>query len=305
MSSNVVKGTFIRFTGENTRVIDSQELVKKRMDDYSGVLRERAEAIDYESTYDETADGDDAVSALTSDEGDEGFKEISFGSIAEHIDVSNDYEEIPESTGEIRLDADEVRRECQEMIDKANRKADEIRQAAKEEAAQIYEDAKAQGYQEGIESGRNDGLMEYNNKIQELEAEKEAIYNQYNELLLELEPKMVDTLISVYEHVFGNSLYSRRDVLLCLLNRALSSANGDGSITVYVSSADYEDVAAGQDDLIARTALREVPAIMVREDLEPGDAKIETPYGIIDCGIDTEFEELKKALLMLSHERRG
>lgn len=303
MSSNVVKGTFIRFTGENTRVIDSQDLVKKRMDDYSGVLRERENAESLKENYSDSYDENSPVDALTEDFDNEGFKEISFGSISEHID-SND-EIMPDNSGDIVLSADEVRAECQEMIDKANRRAEEIREAARTDAEKIYEDARTQGYEEGIETGRRDGLEEYNLKIQELEAEKEAIYNQYNELLNELEPKMVDTLISVYEHIFGNSLYNRRDVLLCLLNRALSSANGDGNIMVYVSPADYEDVVEHQNELIAKTALREVPGIMMREDLAPGEGKIETPYGIIDCGIDTEFEELKKALLMLSHERRG
>lgn len=308
MSSNVLKGTFIRFSGENTRVIDSQDLVKKRMDAFSGVLRERenndpqAQGMQGESYV-----SDDVLSALTGDsDADEGFKEISFAQTAEHIGGVLE-PEVQEYAGEepVTLNTEDVRRECEDMIAKANQKADEIRAEARIEGDRIREDAKTEGYSEGLEAGRAEGLEEYNAKIMELEAEKEAIYAQYNEMLAELEPKMVESIVSIYRHVFGNSLYSREDVIVCLLNRALSVAESDGGVTIYVSSQDYEEIVARQNDIIAKTALHEVPNILVREDLSEGQAKIETSHGIIDCGIDTELSELEKALLMLAYERRG
>lgn len=310
MSSNVLKGTFIRFSGENTRVIDSQDLVKKRMDDFSGVLRERENSANVPfETADDSLASDDVLSALTSDSyDDEGFKEISFAQTAEHIGVPSEsmYEEFQDAdNGSMRLDPEDVRRECEDMITKANQKADEIRAQARIDGDSIREEARTSGYAEGLEAGRAEGLEEYNLKIAELEAEKEAIYAQYNEMLNELEPKMVENIVSIYRHVFGSGLYNRQDVIVCLLNRALSVAESDGGVTIYVSSQDYEEIVTRQNDIIAKTALHDVPNILVREDFVEGQAKIETSHGIIDCGIETELSELEKALLMLAYERRG
>lgn len=305
MASNVVKGTFIRFSGENTRVIDSQDLVKKRMDDFSGVLRERENA---NSQYDDINDDSniqDPFSKLTEDMQDEGFKEISFADTAEHIGVDSEPSINDSQETGTALNADEVRAECEAMISKANAKADEIRNMAREDAEVIKAKAKEDGFAEGVEEGRAEGLEEYNLKIQELEAEKEAIYAQYNNLLLELEPKMVETIVSIYSHVFGKSLYNRQDVILTLLNKALSVAESDGGVTIYVASQDYEVIVERQEELIYKTALHEVPTVLVREDLIAGQARIETSHGIIDCGIDTELSELEKALTVLSYERRG
>jgi len=307
LSSNIVKGSFIRFTGENTRVIDSQDLVKKRMDDFSGVLRERSNPEQpVETGQDVYGILNDPIDELTGDiEG--GFKEISFGSSAEHVSVTDT--EIEQETSvqpdAITLNSDEVRAECEAMIAKANQKAEEIRLAAKEEAEQIKASARQEGINEGIEEGRRLGLSEYDSKLAELETEKEQIYAQYSQTLSELEPKMVDTIASIYEYVFGSGLYNRRDVIVHLLNRALTTVSADEGIFIFVSPKDYDGVFEQREEVISKTALREVPDIRMRNDLAEGQAIIETPYGILDCSIDTELTELQKTLKLLSFERRG
>lgn len=291
-SGRIYKSSFIKFTGENTRIIDSSALVAKRMEGFSGVLREQDDSLDATAyPCDEEGNPVDpsSIDALTGDasfeaeeydgaDGDEGF----------HSGIQGAAKAPTKEDVQAELDA---------MLEKANAEADRIIEDARKEAESIRNTAKEEGYQ----SGRDEALAELLEAKAQFEKECEDMEAQYNDLLKEIEPKMVDVITSVYEKVFGDNFYSRRDVMVCLLNKALMDIETTEQVIIHVSPKDYDMLVGMKASIFEKTPLKNEPEINQRDDYEKGQAKIETPFGIVDCSIDTELKELKRTLTVLSY----
>jgi len=288
----------------NVRVIDTNALVAKKIEEHSRVLREREAAqampedgdeqgtgMGQSSLYDGQTD-DPTVSALTTDEDMESY-------VAPELVQLEPIEPVgPDAPG--ALSADEIREECQKLINEANLKAQDIIDDAKAESQRIKEAAMEEGYNAGKESA----LQELLEAKRELEAKEAKMQEDFDRLVDELEPQMVDAITGVYEHVFGNNFFSQRDVMICLVNKALRHVDTGENVMIEVSNEDYDMLIGMKASLFDKVMIKNEPEIVRRDDFKKGQAKIETPYGIIDCSIDTELTELTRHLKMLSYEGR-
>lgn len=308
MSSNgnkiVFKNGFTRMSESNVRVIDTNALVAKKIEEHSRVLREREAAQAMPEDGDEQGTGmgqsclydgqtdDPTVSALTTDEDMESY-------VAPELVQLEPIEPVgPDAPG--ALSADEIREECQKLINEANLKAQDIIDDAKAESQRIKEAAMEEGYNAGKESA----LQELLEAKRELEAKEAKMQEDFDRLVDELEPQMVDAITGVYEHVFGNNFFSQRDVMICLVNKALRHVDTGENVMIEVSNEDYDMLIGMKASLFDKVMIKNEPEIVRRDDFKKGQAKIETPYGIIDCSIDTELTELTRHLKMLSYEGR-
>ncbi|MBR5896546.1 MAG: hypothetical protein IKZ39_02905, partial [Lachnospiraceae bacterium] len=292
-----------RMTGSNVRVIDSNALVAKKMEEHSRLLREREAAMAQTMPEDGDEQGpivgngdptqeDPTVSALIDDPESESYVAPSLVEL-EPIEPIN-----PDAPG--TLSPEEIREECQKLINDANLKAQDIIDDAKANAQRIKESAIEEGYNAGKESA----LQELLEAKRELEAREEQIREEYDRLVDELEPKMVEAITDVYAHVFGNNFFSQRDVMVCLVNKALRHVDTSDPVMIEVSNEDYDMLIGMKNALYDKIMIKNEPEIVRRDDFKRGQAKIETPYGIIDCSIDTELTELTRYLKMLSYEGR-
>ncbi len=255
-------------------MIDSNAIAAKKLERYTGVLKE-SEPSD-ELTAEEDADGlnESSLDALTGE--------------AKVIEPSLSAESITEN----------AHKEAESILNEARLKADEIINQAKVEAESIKNTART----EGFDAGHTEAIKEVEESRKALEQEKEKLESDYQKLLSEVEPKMVDTICRVYKAIFGETLYSRKDVMICLINKALKNIEGSDRVTIYVGSEDYDMLAGMRDNFLGRSSLKESPEILIKEGLKQGSAMIETSYGIIDCSIDTELNELTNTLKILSYE---
>lgn len=277
-SGSVYKNNFIQLSSKNTRVIDPNVLMAKRMEGFTGILREVNPHEQPETSSDDTPDAE-LLDALTSD--------------------------APEAEKEEQVTVESVEEQCKRMLEEANSQAEEIVSNANAEAESIKTAAHDTGYEEGYSEGRDAALAELLSAKKELEDEKESMRITYNERVRAMEPEMVNVITDVYEHVFGANFYSRRDVMVCLINKALLSADTDEQMVIHISPSDYDMLVGMKSLLFEKVAFKSEPEIRQRDDFVKGQAKIETPYGILDCSIDTELKELKRMLKVLSYEGNG
>lgn len=249
-----------------------------------------------ESVYEEEEGLDpETLNALTGSE--EGFTE-GFGGFADS--VSGDSDRIIGGHGG-QAPAGSAGQNPDELLENARIKANSILAEANEEAANIREKAADDGYKEGFDKGMADSLVQYEQKVAELDAKLAANEQEYRDLLASIEPKMVEVITQVYAKVFSMGFYHNQDVLVALISKALLNADTEEKIIIHVSNEDYEDVMAAKDRLFSAASFSVEPQIRPRDSLSSGQAKVETPYGIMDCSIDTELKELEQTLMLLSH----
>lgn len=283
MSNSLIKSYSVNYGAErekkNKRIIDSNQAVSERIKKLSELL--------------ETPPDEDFA---------EGFSE---GLDAEQVDaLLADQDEIAaekERNEAAQKLIDEASEQAQQIIEDANAEAARIIDEANANAAQIMEDARAKGEAEGNEKGYAEGL-ERAAEIERQAEEKSAEFDrQYEEKISELEPKFVDTLTSIYSHVFGIDLSDRNDVVLYLLKDAIRNIEGARNFLVHVSKDDHEYVNANKEELTAGIGSSATVELIEDVTLTKGNCFIETDGGIFDCSIGTELELLKKELRTLSY----
>ena len=297
MSNNILKGSFIQLSEENTRVIDTNDLVKKRIEESeSRLLREKSADEEPEKPREQLTD--EEGNPVFDEDGNAVYKEfdVDEGSISELTRDADAPEE--KADAPITLNVDEVRVECEEMIKEAEEKAEKIRKDAEEYAKTCAEKATEDGY----EAGRAEAYAELEEERKKLDEERVLLQKEYEDRIKEAEPAMVDAITDIYKRVFGENFFSKKDVMVALINRALIGVDTDETVSIYVSPDDLDMLTGFKDDMLRKVSLEKEPELKQKEDLASGMAKIETPYGIIDCGIDTELTELTRTLKMLSHE---
>lgn len=277
MSNNIYKANFIQFTPDNTKVIDTNSLVAKRLEGFSTVLREETYEEEYSEEY--VSDEEQAMDALLEDR--DGF--VSFSEVHE--------ENLEEAMASVAKMREEAEAEIQEMKADATKEIESMQQ-------EVLEIARRQGYEEGCEKAKK----ELDEKLRELDDKGKALEKEYSLLAGELEPKIVAAITDVYSKIFGDSLYNKKDVLTALVTKALFGIGNEEDIVIYVSSEDFVEIGENEDEIFGKIQYKKQPEIRVNDSFSSGKVKIETKYGIVDCSIDTELNELSRTLQMLSYE---
>lgn len=284
LSSNLLKRGFTKLVEEDTRVINTNDLVAKR-------IRE--------------------LSAKMQQEGTEGFVS---GLAADKVDAlvadTDDTEGEPQPSGNV-IKAGEA---LQKLREDAEAQAAQILEDAKAQAESILQDARARAEcekQTVVEQAKKQGLAEAKAQADHAEAQREAEYQkkaaaldaEYQKMIDELEPKFVDTITGIYEHIFHVDLHSYREILCYLISVTMRNTEDNKSFLIHVSKEDYPYVSM-QKKQIAAGATSPNATVEIIEDmtLGKGECLIETEGGIFDCGLGTELKKLRQKLKLLSYE---
>ena len=137
----------------------------------------------------------------------------------------------------------------------------------------------------------------------ELDKKEEQLMNDYNSLVDELEPKFVDSLIDVFEHVLHVKYSDDKAVIYHLIKDAVRKADGASGLIIHVSREDYGFVSMQKRDLLAGLISAEDTQIIEDATLAQNECFIETGSGIFDCSLETQLEGLKRQLRLLAYSK--
>lgn len=285
--SNLYKSAYVVQNESESRVIDSNEMVAKKIRMLTEIMEAQMENSDENFDYDGFVEGLNAqqVETLLEDPQED----------AAPPSLNDRVESAKEELEQLRLQADVV-------IEDAKANAREIMDKADKDAEKIRDDARQNGYSEGYDKGYGEGLEKAKAAEDEFLAKEELRQQEYEAALNEIEPKLVSTLCDIYEHVLGVELAGRSDVVIHLLRRALRTIEGGINYLVHVSSDDHEYAVKHKEELT--TLLGSTNTLEIIEDitLAQGQSFIETESGIYDCSFGVEMELLKKEIILLSRE---
>lgn len=279
MSSNLVKNIFTTLPrDEEKRIIDSNAVVRRRLEMLEAELGAPQE---------------------------EGF--VSGIPAAEIVDVPEDTQSnIIKAQDEAREILENARAEADAVIARAQEEAEHIleqaRVQAEAEKSQVLGDARQQGYNEGlVKAQAHEGAME-----QEYLEKTRSLEEAYEKQLDTLEPRFVDTITGIYEHIFQIELSSYREILTFLISSVLHKLDGSRSFIIHVSREDYAYVSMQKKQMLAGVVSGNCEVDVV-EDLTLGknDCMIETEGGIFDCGLGTQLSELRRRLHLLAWSQDG
>ncbi|MCR5775020.1 MAG: hypothetical protein K6G42_08045 [Lachnospiraceae bacterium] len=297
--SNIVKGYHAAVDEDEKIVINSNKQVAERINLLKNILAKETQAAQ--------GQGDGAEFS------EDGFSE---GLDAEMLDgLLNDPDaepgegaegnvikaEVPPPQPAIDLEA--IRAEADQMLEDARAQADQLIQDALDQAeagkAQIFEEARQAGHDEGY----GQGLAEADAIKAELAEKEQAMMAEYEQMVSELEPALIDMLSDIYGHVFSVDLSDNKEIIFHLLQNALQNTDTTVDLMVHVSKDDYEYISSNKAALFDGIPGADNTEIVPDVTLNPGQAMIDTGSGIFDCSVGTELEGLRKQLKLLSYRK--
>lgn len=176
-----------------------------------------------------------------------------------------------------------------------------------------YQSGFAEGKQEGTELGYQDGYQqglkkaqeEFNQKNQSIteNAEKEirsmldSIEQAKEDILKKFEEDLQGLSIGIAQKILRRELQLEPDSIRTIINNVLDSYRNQAWVKINVSPSDAEILTKADRSIIQE--LQKVSSnvkIVPDPDLKDGGCIIDLPDQVIDAGVDTQMEQIQKAL---------
>lgn len=290
--SNLFKGAFISFDESDARIIDNNELANKKIEEFQEQELKRQRAMMAE---------DEGFSP----EGDEN-SDFSPGIDMEQLDqLTEDQSILGAPNEDPQFDMEAMQAEIDFKLQQASEQAEAIINDAQNQAEEIKQGAMEQGHQEGYDAGYQEGMAAVESLKADIEAQREGLEKEYQMLVDELEPEMVDVLTQIYEHVLGIELRDDKGIILHLLKNTLSRIEPGNDLIVHVSSDDYDEVMDEKEALNACVTSPNTTMEIIEDPLlKENECMIESDSGVFDCSLGVELSEISRKLKLLSFDRK-
>lgn len=195
--------------------------------------------------------------------------------------------------------SEELDREAAVIVEHAGEEAREIIQQAKERADAVREDAR----QEGLALGREEGLRAAQEEIEQMEVElanrKKQQEQEYANMIQRTEGQYVEILCSLIRKLTGVLVSDRKDVILHLIRSGIADMEPAKHYTLRVCTKDLLYIESNKEEIVEKTGITGTLEVQEEKGLTEGECIIETDRQMIDCGFQTQLENLISTLRML------
>ena len=211
-----------------------------------------------------------------------------------------------------QIDPEELLRRYEDIghriIQDAKREKQVIDLRAQMEANAAEKKAYEKGYEQGLQNGYDDGYKKaYDETIDAAKAEAADIVNKA-ELLLKsahenyskyLETKKVEVVklaLEIAESIAQKAL-SNADSMNLIIEEAFKISKGEDNIILKVNSVHVEKLKSEVQRWKIAYGVKNEIFVMADDFMEPGNAILEKPSGIVKVGVDIGMEQIREALL--------
>ncbi|MGI6152228.1 MAG: FliH/SctL family protein [Christensenellaceae bacterium] len=228
-----------------------------------------------------------------------------FEDVVAHNDSIKEIEEVeetellPDEEDEQETELERKRRELaalQTEIDNAQKQAEQLVAQARVQAESILEDARRQGYEEGLNQAHVSAMEERRKEAQATEEAIVALRDAKNIVFGEIEDSVLDLAVFIAEYIIKVELNKNDEVFLNIVRNTVLALKNQTNITIKVSKVEYERLFSDPDSEVVKELNNS--GIQIRQDmsLKSGDCIVETEYGTINAGITTQLKRLAHAL---------
>lgn len=202
----------------------------------------------------------------------------------------------------------DIEREIEKEREAARIELEEWRTREREEFLRQLEEEKRRGYQEGyqlgIEDGRNDAKAQFASELQKAASILELAYQEKEELIREAEPFVLELAVDIAKKVLQQELNTAPETLIGLIKQTLADVYETDSVSIGVAPEDFTFVQKQRKQLLAVDNGQVEVKIFPDYSVEQGGCIIRTSSGSIDARLDMQLSEIKKALLSYHQEVR-
>ena len=237
-------------------------------------------------------------------------KPVISSDIAKNQPLSHDMlQDIEQQKAQLLLDAEEM---AERIIEQSKGFAEQLKADAKKEIDQWWieqrthdaiakSNAEEQGYKKGYEAGflqaEEEVKEQYLSQIEQVKYLVEQAYQLKEQIIEESEPVILQLSILVAEKIILREIEQTPDVIKEIVKAALRSTREYEKITIDVHPDHFLFLQGAREEL--KLELNGQVELLIYPDptLSQAGCMIRTTTGTIDARIDTQLDEIKKALI--------
>lgn len=206
---------------------------------------------------------------------------------------------------ELETAIDVAKKKKTEIVKSTEEEISSLRATWEEEKQVIENEAYQKGYKNGFTKGEEDGYRSYQEKLAKANEIMETARNTHDRLVMTSEETIVELGIKSAEKILNKKLQEEPSTFLSLVQRVMGEVKELPEISLYINPDQYELVHSQAEELERLLAKPAKLAIYINEDLDPFSCTIESPFGKLDGGLDSQLTELRGKLLAIAHEEMG
>ena len=190
--------------------------------------------------------------------------------------------------------------QAKSIVDKARYDAAIILADAKKQAEEIKKAAKDEGLSLGYDEGMNRSIGEVEQLKQQILSQKEEMEIEYNQLIENIEPQLVGTILEVFSNITNVISMDKKDIILSLVNSVMAGDDVSNNYIIRVSSEDVKFLRDNKDK-IEKMSRKDIHIEIVEDmSLKKNQCLIDTDLGIFDASLDIQLENLINDIKILS-----
>lgn len=194
---------------------------------------------------------------------------------------------------------EQAKEQAEQIIAEANAEAAMIHDQASKDAQTQRELARQEGYQEGYASAGEQANAELAAGREELDRREQELRAQYEDAMAELEPKLLDTILTVFDEVFRMQFSGKREMLLQLVKNAMRGIRETRQYKIRVSETEVAFLREHKEELQEKVGEDVLIEIVMDPDLSESQCIIDADSGVYDCSLDVELDHLIRDLRSL------
>lgn len=196
----------------------------------------------------------------------------------------------------------------QRIIEDAKREKQAITLRTQMEANVAEKQAYEKGYEQGIKNGYEDGYKKaYDETIDAAKAEATEIVNKAEVLLKSAHENYVKYLETKKEEVIKLALeiaegitrkeLMKDDSMNEIIDEAFKISKGEDNVILKVNSVHVEELKSQIEIWKVSYGIKNEIFVVNDESMEPGNAVLEKPSGMVKVGVEIGMEQIRKAIL--------
>lgn len=201
-----------------------------------------------------------------------------------------------------------AKQKAAEIVKKAEMQRQEFEKKQQEEEVraeqkrnQAYALKEKEGYEAGFERGSREAAQTYKEKIDQANRLIDQAGEAYREYLRQAEPDILKLSMAVAEKIIGTSVALDEDKWFSLVTKAVREVRDQKTIKIMVSPVHFESVNRHRrllDGLVHDAKVY----IYADGDLPENGCTIETAFGKINAGVDSQLTVIREKLTELMEE---
>lgn len=207
-------------------------------------------------------------------------------------------QEALEKEKEIILNAEQ---KAQEIFENARQQAQELIETAENEALSRVDEITQQAHQEGFEAGRQEGLenitQELQDKILSVNNFAQSNFEIKNNIVKSAHLDIIKLVVEIAQKVCSKSLELDNDILKEITEKAIQSLKDKENITIIVNPDMAEKIYSISEEL--KEKIPQLSSIKIVEDtsVSPDGTIIESPMSRVDSRIKSQINEVAEKLM--------